>query len=67
MFEGIGAVSAGTSTRLLLDYPEPQRAQILDFLFKPTFGAGFQHLKVEIGCGETSTCGSEPSHVVTHG
>ncbi len=64
-FEGIGAVSAGASTRLLPDYPEPQRAQILDFLFKPKFGAGFQHLKVEIGSGENSTCGSEPSHAVT--
>ncbi len=44
-FEGIGAVSAGASSRLLIDYPEPQRGQILDFLFKPRFGAGFQHLK----------------------
>jgi galactosylceramidase len=65
-FEGIGAVSAGASSRLLIDYPEPQRGQILDFLFKPRFGAGFQHLKVEIGSGENSTCGSEPSHAVTH-
>jgi galactosylceramidase len=64
VFEGIGAVSAGASTRLLVDYPEPQRTQILDFLFKPKFGAGFQHLKVEIGSGENSTCGSEPSHAV---
>ncbi|MBN2506590.1 MAG: hypothetical protein JXQ71_07840 [Verrucomicrobia bacterium] len=65
VFEGIGAVSAGASTRLLPDYPEPQRSQILDFLFQPGFGAGFQHLKVEIGSGENSTCGSEPSHEVT--
>lgn len=65
VFEGIGAVSAGASTRLLVDYPEPQRTEILDFLFKPRFGAGFQHLKVEIGSGENSTCGSEPSHTVT--
>ena len=65
VFEGIGAVSAGASTRLLPDYPEPQRGQILDFLFKPKFGAGFQHLKVEIGGGENATCGSEPSHAVT--
>ena len=64
VFEGIGAVSAGASSRLLIDYPEPQRGQILDFLFKPRFGAGFQHLKVEIGSGENSTCGSEPSHAV---
>jgi Glycosyl hydrolase family 59 len=49
VFEGVGAVSAGASTRLLPDYPLPQRSQILDFLFKPKFGAGFQHLKVEIG------------------
>ena len=65
VFEGVGALSAGASTRLLPDYPEPQRGPILDFLFKPRFGAGFQHLKVEIGSGENSTCGSEPSHVVT--
>jgi len=65
VFEGIGAVSAGASTRNLADYPEKERSQILDFLFKPKFGAGFQHLKVEIGSGENSTCGSEPSHIIT--
>ena len=37
-FEGIGAVSAGASSRLLIDYPEPYRSDILDFLFKPHFG-----------------------------
>ncbi|WP_167607698.1 hypothetical protein [Maribellus sediminis] len=65
VFEGIGAVSAGASTRNLFDYPEKQRSEVLDFLFKPKFGAGFQHLKVEIGSGENSTCGSEPSHAIT--
>ncbi len=65
VFEGIGAVSAGASSRNLVDYPEKQRSEILDFLFKPKFGAGFQHLKVEIGSGENSTCGSEPSHAIT--
>lgn len=30
-FEGIGAVSAGASSRLLIDYPEPYRSDILDF------------------------------------
>jgi galactosylceramidase len=64
-FEGVGAVSAGASTRLLFDYDEPYRSDVLDFLFKPDFGAGFQHLKVEIGGGENSTCGSEPSHAIT--
>jgi len=65
VFEGIGAVSAGASSRNLVDYPEKQRSEVLDFLFKPKFGAGFQHLKVEIGSGENSTCGSEPSHAIT--
>jgi galactosylceramidase len=49
--------SAGASTRLLFDYAEPYRSDVLDFLFKPSFGAAFQHLKVEIGGGENSTCG----------
>lgn len=65
VFEGIGGVSAGGSTDLLYDYEEPVRGQILDLLFKPKFGAGFQHLKVEMGGGENSTCGSEPSHAIT--
>lgn len=65
VFEGIGAVSAGASSRNLVDYPEKQRSEVLDFLFKPKFGAGLQHLKVEIGSGENSTCGSEPSHAIT--
>jgi len=63
LYEGIGAVSAGASTRLLIDYPEPYRSQILDYLFLPNFGAGFQHLKVEIGGDINSTDGTEPSHL----
>ena len=62
IFEGVGAVSAGASSRLLIDYPEPYRSQILDFLFKPKYGAGFQHLKVEIGGDINSTDGSEPGY-----
>lgn len=65
MFEGVGALSAGASSRLLLDYPEPQRSQILDFLFKPGFGANLHHLKVEIGGDVDSTDGSEASHAAT--
>jgi galactosylceramidase len=64
-FEGLGALSAGASSRLLLDYPEPYRSRILDLLFKPHFGAGLQHLKVEIGGDVNSTCGTEPSHAHT--
>ena len=65
VFEGVGAVSAGASSRNLVDFPEPQRSEILDYLFKPGFGASLQHLKVEIGGDDNSTCGSEPSHAIT--
>jgi hypothetical protein len=61
-FEGIGAVSAGASSRLLIDYPEPVRSNILDWLFLPRYGAGFQHLKVEVGGEINSTDGTEPTH-----
>jgi hypothetical protein len=64
-FDGLGAVSAGGSSRLLIDYPEPQRSRILDYLFKPGYGAALQHLKVEIGADAQSTDGSEPSHMRT--
>ena len=60
-FEGIGAVSAGASSRLLIDYPEPEQSQVLDYLFKPDYGASLQHLKVEIGGGVNSTDGTEPT------
>lgn len=62
MFEGIGALSAGASTRLLMDYPKEQQDVILDMLFKPKFGASLHHLKVEIGGDVNSTSGTEPSH-----
>lgn len=65
VFEGIGAVSAGASTRNLADYAEKQRSEAMDYVFKPKFGASLQHLKVEIGGGENSTCGSEPTHAIT--
>lgn len=61
-FDGFGALSAGASSRLLLDYPPLQRGQILDYLFKPNYGASLQILKVEIGGDTNSTDGAEPSH-----
>jgi Glycosyl hydrolase family 59 len=61
-FQGIGAISGGGgNSRLLIDYPPAQRAQILDYLFKPHYGASLQLLKLEIGGGGYSTDGSEPS------
>jgi O-glycosyl hydrolase len=65
VFDGVGAVSAGASSRLLIDYPEPQRSQVLDYLFKPGYGAALQLLKVELGADVNSTDGSEPSHMRT--
>jgi hypothetical protein len=65
VFDGIGGVSAGASSRLLIDYPEPYRSQILDYLFKPDYGASLQHLKVEIGSDVNSTDGAEPSFART--
>jgi galactosylceramidase len=65
-FDGIGAVSGGGATSVLLkDYPEPQRGQILDLLFKPKFGASMSALLVEVPGDGNSTQGSEPSHMHT--
>ncbi|GHU61150.1 galactosylceramidase [Bacteroidia bacterium] len=64
-YEGLGALSAGASSRLLIDYEEPYRSDILDYLFKPKFGANIQHLKIEIGGDVNSTSGTEPSHART--
>jgi galactosylceramidase len=61
IFEGLGGVSAGASSELLIDYPEPQRSDIIDYLFKPKFGASLHLLKVEIGADKV-VVGSEPSH-----
>jgi hypothetical protein len=41
-FWGVGGVSAGGSSRLLFDYPEPARSGVLDALFTPGKGFGFQ-------------------------
>lgn len=65
IFDGLGAASAGASSRLLYDYPEPQRSQILDYLFRPGYGASLQRLKVEVGADVNSTDGSEPSFMRT--
>ena len=64
-YDGVGAVSSGGSSRLLVDYPEKQRSEILDYLFKPNYGAALQILKVEIGADTDATCGAEPSHMRT--
>lgn len=64
-YQAIGGVSAGGSSRLLYDYPEPERSQILDYLFKPNYGANIQILKVEMGGDINSTDGAEAGHMRT--
>src|ERR1044072_8712621 len=66
-FDGIGIVNGGGATSVLLkDYPEPQRSQILDLVFKPKFGASVSSLLVEIPGDGNATQGSMPSHMHTH-
>ena len=67
-FDGVGAISGGGgNSRLLIDYPDPERGQILDYMFKPSYGAAAQVLKIEIGGDTNSTSGAEPSIEHTRG
>jgi len=67
IFEGIGAVNGGGATSVLFkDYPEPQRSQILDLVFRPQFGASVSTMMVEIPGDGNSTQGSMPSHMHEH-
>lgn len=62
-FDGIGIVNGGGATSVLLkDYPELQRSQIMDLVYKPKFGASVSTLLVEIPGDGNSTQGSMPSH-----
>jgi hypothetical protein len=68
VFDGVGAVSGGGGNSVqLMSYLEPQRSDILDYLFKPGAGAALQILKVEIGGDAFSSCGAEPSHEHSRG
>lgn len=66
-FDGIGGITSNGECRLLYDYPEPQRSEVLDYLFLPKFGLSAQILKVEIGSDAQSTVGTEPSYQHTEG
>jgi hypothetical protein len=84
-FDGHGGLSAGGTSRLLVDYPKKQQSEILgdnfplyllrvltfmfilDYLFKPNFGAGLGVLKLEIGGDTQATDGTEPSHMHSNG
>ena len=69
VFDGVGAIlGGGGNARYLDDYPAAQRRQILDYLFKPGYGASLQVLKLEIGGDGNSSDGAEPSieHTAGH-
>ena len=62
-FDGIGAVNGGGATSVLLkDYPEPQRSQIMDMVYRPKYGASLSAILVEVPGDGNSTQGSMPSH-----
>jgi O-glycosyl hydrolase len=68
VYDGVGAVlGGGGNARYLMDYPARQRNQILNYLFKPGYGAALQILKLEIGGDANSSDGSEPSIEHTRG
>jgi Glycosyl hydrolase family 59/Galactocerebrosidase, C-terminal lectin domain len=68
VYGGMGAVlGGGGNARYLEDYPPAQRSQILDYLFKPGYGASLQLLKLEIGGDGNSSDGAEPSMEHTAG
>jgi hypothetical protein len=68
VFQGVGAISGGGgNSRLLIEYPKRQREQILDYLFKPGYGASLQILKLEIGGDAYATDGAEPTFEQTKG
>ena len=59
-YEGVWAMSANGAARLLFEYPEPTRSQILDTMFAAGQGTRWQGLKVEIGGDVESSCKSSP-------
>ena len=55
-FDGMGVI-VDASSRFLYDYPAQQQQEVLDFLFKPGFGASLSICKVEIGGDDQQTDG----------
>ncbi len=55
-FDGFGSVES--YVKLLYDYPEKQRSEILDYLYLPRYGASLQVIKIPIGydgCSDASS------------
>eukprot|EP01050_Picozoa_sp_SAG11_P003574 SAG11_NODE_205_length_12427_cov_8.010140_7_plen_910_part_00 len=63
-YEGIGGL-LNSDAPWLRGYPEPQRSEILDVLFKPQYAGSLQCLKLEVGGDGHSTINTESSHMHT--
>ena len=61
-FYGFGGLSAGASTRMLLDYQPERQSEVLDLLFSPGVAFSFQILKLEMGGASWDTCILPLSH-----
>lgn len=64
VFRGLGAVTGNNSSRLLIDYKTQNPDaywEIMNLLFKPNYGAGLTHIKIEFGSDVNSSSGTEPS------
>eukprot|EP01084_Bolivina_argentea_P247281 413733_1 len=64
-YNGIGGLDAVGCTRLLFEYPEKIRTQILNLIFKPNHGPSYQILKSEINGDGDSSYGSGSSFMHT--
>jgi len=60
-YDGIGMIADAT-TKLLYSYEEPFRGQIIDYFYKPQFGASLDILKVEVGGDGQQGVGTSSSH-----
>ena len=49
-FLGYGVNPSAGTYRLLHDYPEPQRTEVLDYMFAPNVGASYHRIKVRVLC-----------------
>jgi hypothetical protein len=61
-FDGVGGLAAIGGARMLYEYEEPWRANILDLLFSPGYGGSYSILKIEIEGDVDSSYGSGPSY-----
>ncbi len=64
VYRGLGVVTGNNSSRLLMDYKSENPEaywEIMNLLFKPDYGAGLTHVKIEFGTDVNSSSGTEPS------